>query len=285
MQIPSLTLTTARWKGRVISPKSGNYFVKLPKEALEHKHIVVADLFYKPEPCEIKNLAANFARLKTLKDIDEFASKYGMLGITNFPHSYSEAPLYGQSAYEPLTVWQYYIKDVRRLMRLYRALKGRKNGREIEIHAEQIDFGLGHVHSTNRAKKSVNVYWSPHDYDTYTAPAVEFVMPAESDLSEELAAAGLIAARLRNVLRDCVSLDFAQIKHTDKSATGCLLVEKLTTPYLLAAIYYDLWQLMSESKPIDICECCGLPIVGTHGRKFCSNACRQKTYRQRKKEA
>ncbi|MCL6560227.1 MAG: hypothetical protein K6U74_15825, partial [Firmicutes bacterium] len=68
------------------------------------------------------------------------------------------------------------------------------------------------------------------------------------------------------------------------AAIGYRIGEIRTTPYLLAAIYYDLWELITDNRPIITCGNCGLPIEKSGRRDYCNDACKQAAYRKRRKE-
>jgi hypothetical protein len=64
---------------------------------------------------------------------------------------------------------------------------------------------------------------------------------------------------------------------------GFMITEQRYTRYLLAAIYYDLWQTINDSKNIYLCENrnCRLPFVKSGRKRYCNEACKQEAYRIR----
>lgn len=76
------------------------------------------------------------------------------------------------------------------------------------------------------------------------------------------------------------------IIETNKPPLGFIVQESKTTNYLINAIYYDLWDLISKNEPVYICANpnCKLPFKKVKRQKYCSNACKQEAYRIRKKQ-
>ncbi|MDM5450876.1 hypothetical protein [Peribacillus simplex] len=67
------------------------------------------------------------------------------------------------------------------------------------------------------------------------------------------------------------------------STKGFKITEERYSNYLLAAIYYDLWQTINDSKNVYLCENknCQLPFVKSGRKKYCNEACKQEAYRIR----
>lgn len=67
------------------------------------------------------------------------------------------------------------------------------------------------------------------------------------------------------------------------SLKGFKITEQKYTKYLLAAIYYDLWQTINNDKHVYLCENknCGLPFVKSGRKRYCNEACKQEAYRIR----
>ena len=133
-----------RLPGKVIYPNEYHFtekeVVMLDVEAIRQREaVVIVDVsnhMQKIEPKNLKGLAARFAGLKNHKDINQFASKYGLLGVKGYSRLVIESPIYGSKNYEPITLWYHHIKVIQRLLLLYRALDRRRRGFEVEIEGE-----------------------------------------------------------------------------------------------------------------------------------------------------
>ncbi|MBC7341542.1 MAG: hypothetical protein H5U02_03700 [Clostridia bacterium] len=98
------------------------------------------------------------------------------------------------------------------------------------------------------------------------------IAPPDSDRQ-----AMMLATYLKRGLQDGIRLDFVA---TDKPPG---LVETRATPYLLAAVLYDLWQIIADSRPVIQCRFCGVPFERFGRRIFCSTACKLAWHRRNKK--
>lgn len=245
------------------------------KSIYEHEAVFIPD-FYRPfvkNPPSLEGIAARFAGLRTLEQIAAFAATYGLLGVqqplTGAERLSMVAPRYGPAPYEPLHVWESHIKEIRQLLLLYRALDRRKRGLESFIEPDLIEVEEDH---------GLLVAWSIEpETQTRFLPIL-----LDSYESEEKTAFIVLAERIKAGLRDAINLDYLSVMETSNSRLGFRILEVRTTPYLLAAIYYDLWQIITDNRAIIACENCGLPLERSGRKRFCNNACRQAAYRKRK---
>jgi hypothetical protein len=275
----SLTLFGERFAGKVLGTPAKHSFSAWERamfdiEAIrQHKAIVVTDLSrsLKVKP-QVKGLAEKFARLKNSNDINSFAAEYGLLGVCTLPESILDAPAYGGSWYEPLSVWVHYIEVIRRAYFLYAALRQRKRGFDSEIEGKLLAF-----RDTGK-KQDIEVCW----FDG-RATGVKIANFRLTPQGEEAAAASVLGYTISKGLKGGVDLWFSAVAPSNATPLGFLIKDVRCTEYLLAAIYYDLWESITTNQPFSTCNYCGLPLKKRGRREFCNNACRQAAYRERKK--
>lgn len=273
MKKSSLDITGNRLPGKVIYPATYQFskderILFDTKQIRRYKAVIVADLSrgYIKTP-EVKGLATRFARLRTAEDVDRFAMEYGLLGIAEVPDSIYDTPVYGKAWFEPLSIWQHHIENVRRLLLLYRALSRQKKGYDVELDE------LLRLRSLASAPGTYVIQW----YDGKDT-GIEIERGEEANL-----AAVVLTVQLKQNLQGGINLSFSKIIPSKDAAVGFRIGEIRTTPFLLAAIYYDLWELITDSRPIITCGNCGLPIEKSGRRDYCNDACKQAAYRKRRK--
>ncbi len=268
-----------RLPGKVIYPNEYHFTEKelnmLDVEAIRQREAaVVVDVsnhMQKIEPQNLKGLAARFAGLKSNRDINEFAREYGLLGVKGYSRLVNVgAPLYGSKSYEPITFWYRHINDIQRLLLLYRALDRQRRGFEVEIEGELL---VSEKHGDDR----LYVTWA-NDMGCEFTPVIN--VPLES---EEYSAVTMLTTCIKNGLRG-VNLDYSTITPESESRLGFRIIETRSTPYLLAAIYFDLWQLITDNRLVTICDHCGRPMEKFGRKIYCGTACRMAAYRKRKKK-
>jgi hypothetical protein len=281
MKKSSLAITGNHLSGQVIHPAKyefsqvermylGNYKIEFLQRA-KNPFILCNTPEKVLDTPKVRGLASRFARLATIQDIDLFASQYGMLGVKDDSlSSYFESPSYGNDWYEPLNLWFIHIVHVRRLMKIYRTLTRLKKGYDVDISEL---FYFKKETELSIPKTFFRVLWHDDGLDT----GVTFDKPPD----EETAAVAVLTAKIKQVLNGGISLDFSKIIPAKDAAIGFRIAETRTTPYLLAAIYYDLWELITDGRPVEVCGQFGLPLERTGRRGFCNNACKQAAYRKR----
>ncbi len=57
---------------------------------------------------------------------------------------------------------------------------------------------------------------------------------------------------------------FNVVKAKDAGPVGYRFTERLETPFLLAAIYYDLWEMIAQQRKVEHCLYCG-DVIEKHG--------------------
>ncbi len=243
------------------------------------------------EPPEVKGLATRFANLKNLEDVNRFAGECGLLGLSMVPESLYDPPAYGEAWFEPLSAWEHHIENVRRLMLLYRALSRWKKGYDIEIEERLLKvesiapFGINFLQWYDGKFTGIQLGEIKGNSANAHLPAAfgtAFVDTVNLEHPDEYGLAVLVlAVYLRQYLHGGINLDFSRIIPAKDALLGFRFEETRSTPYLLAAIYYDLWELITDNRSVIRCEYCGLPLEKIGRRRFCDNACKQAAYRKR----
>jgi len=237
-----------------------------------------------------QGLAYEFSKLKSEKEINEFANRYGLLGISTPNHAeinkiklkrdlYQDSSYFidlpnGQSDCEPVELWFFHIKQMQKLLKLYRALI---NINKREMKESEIEENLLIVKEPIGG--SCQILWGDGSWTGATFP-VEEIEKEEGFLN---LARGILAHNVNLIGNQNIGR-FVNTIETGKPPLGFTIEESKYTPHLIKAIYHDLWQLISKNEPVHICENlnCKLPFKKVKRQKYCSNACKQEAYRIRK---
>jgi len=247
-------------------PFSRAYFHSGNNRYSDYAKIIVQDLAKKPiSPPEVSGLAVSFSRLSSEADIAAFASQYGLLDLNLFhAHSSVEGSIIGKIVgylpgkvidaegnrlrFEPLSLWEREIQNVRYLMHLYTWLRD-------------------------------------GDTDVSKAPGLTLFDSVDngpfSDYQER--GAGWLAFSILRYMEGKIDVNFSGVLPDSKTSINFRIIETKTTTNLLAAICYDLWEMITRQEAIYVCEYCGLPIDKKKRQKFCNNSCKQADYRLRQK--
>ena len=273
MKNSSLQLIMDRPAGKLISPRSYQFTEKdglTPADIqpmLQHDQVVLADS-ERPfvEPASVHGLATEFARLKTDQDINTFANNYGLLGTGWY------APGRFRYLYEPVSEWRYHSDLLRKLYSIYRALTKLKKGYDVQIEGQILT-----VQKSSIVMGYFEVLWydgTPTRHVTREDPGIDYTITARN----------ILVDTLRANLESGINSDFSRVVPTEDTSTGFRIVEQRTTFQLIKAIYYDLWETITDSRQIYNCKFCGLPIEKSGRRLYCSTSCRHREYRRKKKE-
>lgn len=297
MKKSSLAIVGDRLPGKVIRPATYRFSKKERiyfdiDSIRQYELVVLADISSRRiEPPEVKGLATRFANLKNLEDVNRFAGECGLLGLSMVPESLYDPPAYGEAWFEPLSAWEHHIENVRRLMLLYRALSRWKKGYDIEIEERLLKvesiapFGINFLQWYDGKFTGIQLGEIKGNSANAHLPAAfgtAFVDTVNLEHPDEYGLAVLVlAVYLRQNLQGGINLDFSKIIPARDAAIGFRIGETRSTPYLLAAIYYDLWELITDNRSVIRCEYCGLPLEKIGRRRFCDNACKQAAYRKR----
>lgn len=240
------------------------------------------------KPFNREGIVFEFSKLKTDKDIHKFANKYGLLGIAGptpetedmYTKFYKpEALPLERSNFEPIQVWWYFIEQIQKNLKLYRALVNNHRGEYVEIEDEilrlqPIEFEgqfLGHYWVTWSDGSETNVQLTEKE-----AEKMDFISIGRQVLIQNI----------KPMIEKGKKFIDPKIVESNKPPLGITVIESEYTPYLLTAIYDDFWKLISKNHTVSICENpkCKLPFNKVKRQKYCSNACKQEHYRIRKNE-
>lgn len=237
-------------------------------------------------------LMEEFSSLKTLKDIETFSMKYGLLGIQH-PESAQVNSLspavkftlrpsfifnnYGFSVFEPIQLWQWHINQVHKILRLYHAVR-KASSDELIYEIVEIKMRRGMVYILAEDKEVTDRYF------VHWRDGEEILMLPESFEGKPLLeiAQYTLAKILESHLSGGINLSVGDLI-SNPTTKGFMITEQRYTGYLLAAVYYDLWQTINDSKNVFLCENknCRLPLVKSGRKKYCNEACKQEAYRIR----
>ncbi|KHE71931.1 hypothetical protein [Halobacillus sp. BBL2006] len=240
-------------------------------------------------------LINEFSHLKTVEDIEAFSQKYGLLGV-NPPDSeqvnskstlvwatlqpYFIYNTYGFSVFEPIDLWFWHINEVRQILKLYDVVRKDSSDDRVDdlIEIKEHSGRFGSLAEDRTTMDRYFVYWTEG----------ELILMLPKDM-EERSMLEIGQYTLSKVLASHISggihLGVGELIR-NPSTKGFKVSERRYTPYLLAAIYYDLWQKINDDKNIFICgnKSCGLPFIKSRRKKYCSDACKQEAYRERKRK-
>jgi hypothetical protein len=242
-----------------------------------------------------KGLMNEFAKLKTIKDIESFAMKYGLLGVEH-PESLqvnSKSPAiratlipsfiftsYGFSVFEPIELWQWHINQVRKILKLYNAVRKASSDDLIyEILEVKMHTGMfGDLTEDKEVTDRYFVHWTDGEL-------IERLPEHFEEKSILEIAQYTLAKVLESRISNGINIGVEDII-SNPSTKGFMITEQRYTRYLLAAIYYDLWQNINNHKNVYICanKNCRLPFIKSGRKKYCDEACKQEAYRLRQAE-
>lgn len=96
----------------------------------------------------------------------------------------------------------------------------------------------------------------------------------------------VLMLHLEEMLKYSVIVDYRHVlnKLPLKTASELKFVDRKATPYLLTAIYHDVWRIVNNRERVEDCTSCGLPFpLRRKGSEYCSKACKQREWRNSKK--
>ncbi len=239
-----------------------------------------------------KELMSEFASLKSIKDVEAFSKKYGLLGIKppDYDQVNSQSPLikatlqpnfiftnYGFSVLEPIELWQWHINGVQKILRLYHAVK-KASSDELIYEIVEIKMRRGMFGSLAEDREVTDRY-----FVHWTNGEAILMLPEDFEEKPLLEIAQYTLAKiLESRISDGINLGTGDLI-SNPSTKGFMITERRYTRYLLAAIYYELWQTINDSKNVYLCENknCRLPLVKFGRKKYCNEACKQEAYRIR----
>lgn len=284
---------------------------------------------FETKPFDIADISVKFANLKTNDDILDFAKTYGLLGV-KFTHP--EVLKYdwyylGQFEFdrtpimESLAIWRWHVGHVKKLIKLYKALKDNRDLNELiyvdeekeedllpqpalrefltsqkppeTIQAERIAaveaLRSAHTKQTPSVQNKTvgpkyRYYWS--DGKPTLLPYVE-PKDDESDHDDLKVPATIILRRhLLRFLEEGIFIDFSATREDNEAPLGFSFEDRKATNYLLAAIYFDLFRMVNNIGPVAICDQCNDPFIPRRkDAKFCGKTCQKRSERAEKQKS
>ena len=234
------------------------------------------------ESFTFKGLATTFSRLSNKEDIQRFTNQYGLLGFSvpspgsvelfKKTKDIGHLDLHTPSVIEPINLWLDAIEQVKRLLQLYRALiKLRK--KNIDVIEENL------ITTTLICEDQYQIHWKEGQHTNVFLNELELLSMEPEDIYRQV----LISEITRMIDRSNINIS-PKIVNSNKAPLGVIVIEAPYTPYLITAIYYDLWKMLSEDVQIELCafEECNLPFIKSKRQLYCNDSCKQAAYRSRK---
>jgi hypothetical protein len=92
-----------------------------------------------------------------------------------------------------------------------------------------------------------------------------------------------LISRLEWFLRDGIKVTTGNVE-INHSRLGFVIKESRVTSFLLSAIYYDIWRLLTDERPIKTCKICGNPFSSKRkDAVVCGKGCQKRLDRSRAK--
>ncbi|MEN3132679.1 hypothetical protein [Bacillus albus] len=219
----------------------------------------------------IENISHEFSSLKSNDDIVHFSKKYGMLGL--LPDFHLGTHTLHRTHFEPFEIWHSEIQEFTKIMKLYKALSTNNDKTE-----DLIEINVIKVSEKPDLRGDFGILW----YDD-TPTRKYFTEQNLQDLNMVDIGRFILAMKLEESMKG-IELKINKIVKSEKNKIGFYITEKRETPYLITAIYYDLWEKINSNLQVSICANpkCKLPFMKVKRQKYCSNACKQEDYRIRK---
>ena len=198
-----------------------------------------------------------FADLQPTEEaIAAFANRYGLLEV---PEDYDEL--------SSLLEWQRWISMMRQAVELWDAI--RDSNTEV-IRQHLVWTRQSQVKWTSPLMQELNI--SPEDVDDDYTPG-DYLQPALELLGIVIGQAGGPAVGLSVTV-----------------LAGCKIVLSFQLSELRSALWIQFALAVAEEKEFRRCECCRRPFelaphLNRKDRRFCSDACRSRSYRHRKARA
>ncbi|NMB11237.1 MAG: hypothetical protein GX977_03010 [Firmicutes bacterium] len=266
----------------------------------------------------VRGLAVRFAGIHTSRDVNEFAGEYGLLGVDpkglelyeddrhlGLPESLPDYRLLEfdttdsvlprtRTTKEPLLLWLDYAELMRRLLRIYDILRRDRQQDICDIEDKLCDvIALKPLRTlalhTDVRNNVTTVTAKGQDVPFQEVIWVDDGRRAGNMVDQDTtivdAAAYTLVGITSSMLQGGIHLEYDTIVRARDAVMGYRINESRYTYSPLAAAFYDLWEMITESRPLSACEACGRPIEASYGRRYCDNgACRQAKYDRRKSD-
>ncbi|MEH7373307.1 hypothetical protein V7156_28215, partial [Priestia megaterium] len=156
----------------------------------------------------------------------------------------------------------------------YKMLKKKHKNQNIDIIGELLNYKEGNGVGTFEWNKGGKIPFYLKE---------EELSDEEFEHLDEIAGAHILTLLVRERLKGAINVDFSDIIKCESSNIGFRIKEVYSTDYLLGAIYYDLWQLISNDVEVLFCKYCGRTFTKSGRKKYCNDSCKSMAYKQRKK--
>lgn len=277
------------------------------------------DLFKKANPFDREGLAVKFSGLETDDEILEFANTYGLLGVK---HTHPDALKYDyyylshfeyekNTIMESLSIWRWHIAHVKKLIKLYKALRDDRNLENLLYVAEESDLlpppallnviesrdnavaaliaqrdavlsqlSAGSNMHKNEKKPQERYYWEDDKKPTLIS------FDEKDGLNLKVPATLILQFHINKFLKDGIFIDFSSVKKNQNSPLGFSFVDRKSTHHLLAVIYYDLFKLINNIGNVGVCDQCNKTFLPKHkDAKFCGKTCQKRHQRADKQKS
>lgn len=226
-----------------------------------------------------QGLVSEFSKIQDKEGVEEFAAKYGLLGLETLENIHFRGTKYDYGhlfiTLEPLKLWLEEAETVRKTLKLYHTLKKCRNNPDFIVDESLFTFRKSDLHDDLYL-----VFWDGigHKND-YSSEELD-KMSTEKLLRE------ILINSISFYIDQFVNVE-AKIVESSKKSLGFYVTEIPNTHYLLTAIYYDLWKALGENVNVELCMNpeCNLPFIKNKRQEYCSNSCKQQAYRLRKQQS
>ena len=164
---------------------------------------------------------------------------------------------------------------MQRLIRLYDILKKAKEN--VEYDYERTLSQILYQH-----ERGSIFWWSPgnvfKEYDTSVNSGYTGIWNSNKEADLLQLAFKVLTFSVSLALKGAIDIQYKTIPDR-KARLSFRIIEQPSTEYLIAAIYYYIWQMTTHTKNDITCPICGGFFEKSGRRKWCSDACRQAKHR------
>lgn len=172
---------------------------------------------------------------------------------------------------------QWHINQVRKILKLYNAVR-KASSEDLIYEIVEVKMHKGMFSDLTEDREVTDRY-----FVHWTDGELIQILPEHFEEKPILEIAQYTLAKiLESRISNGINIGVEDII-SNPSTKGFMITEQRYTRYLLAAIYYDLWQNINDFKNVYICanKSCRLPFIKSGRKKYCDEACKQEAYRIR----
>lgn len=258
---------------------------------------------YYEHPKSVRGLAERLSRVNSPKDILRFVEEYGPLAATEIKRGtwvrlrYSaDLPSQGPEE-EPFDLWYESATMLRRSLQIYRSLKQAQTNPAYDWESHLLDV----IHLKHPTMFEISVNWDSTFGEAKLVPVghwehllevvwtdsgekTGYIYDFDNTPSLKNIAAKILAHEVSSRLWNGIHLSYGDFVQAKDALLGYRIMESRFTFSPLIAAYYDLWELITEERPVIACGYCGRIIEKSGRRKYCNDACRQAAWRRRQRK-